>query len=188
MKWVYLIVLAVVAVLICALWKKSAGVSKSETADTDKNSLSEEYVLQNGRLTVVENGKAVWQSPKGWWVDDFVLTDSTNDGATEINLSVWKRGSYGTSKPFWVKENDQSFKNHFFVFRLKNGQVQPFWQSSNLDAPNCRFTIKDVDGDGQNELAVIEGKYSIGRFCKGKYYAVWRWNGWGFTNIFRTVL
>ena len=104
----------------------------------------------------------------------------------EINLWVWKSGDYGNSKPFWVKENDMSVKNHFFVFDFVSGTMKPIWQSSNLDTPNCEFKITDADGDGKNDLVVIEGDYSQKPMCSGNYVAVWKWNDWGFSNEWRS--
>ena len=79
-----------------------------------------------------------------------------------------------------------SIKNHFFVFNWDNAQIKPIWQSSNLTVPNCRIEIDDIDGDKENELVVSEGEYSENIECKGNYLAVWKWNGWGYTNIWRS--
>lgn len=158
---------------------KREEVFKQEEVDLNNNSIKEIYTLNNGRLTVVEDSKVIWQSPSEWWIDDFVIADSTNDGFLNLNLSLWKRGNYGSSKPFWVKENDMSIKNHFFVY---NKDLKLIWGSSNLDKPNCEFIIKDIDEDLKNELVVIEGEYAKNRQCNGNYIAVWRWNGWGFSN------
>jgi poly-gamma-glutamate synthesis protein (capsule biosynthesis protein) len=162
-------------------------LSKTETGDLDDDSVLENYKLENGRLTISENNQVIWQSKEEWWIDDFVLADSTNDGIKDINLSVWKAGDYGPSKPFWVDENDPSVKNHFFIFDLINGEIKSVWQSSNLDAPNCKFDFSDLNHDGKNELIVIEGSYSVDNIeCNGEYAAVWQWNGWGFTNEWRS--
>jgi len=101
-------------------------------------------------------------------------------------MSLWKSGDFGTSKPFWIKENDMSVKNHFFVYDLVNGKIKPVWGSSNLTAPNCEFKIADVNGDGENELIALEGDYADKPLCKGNYVAVWKWNGWGFSNEWRS--
>ena len=162
-----------------------AKIKKLTIADLNKNSLDEEYYLENGSLKISQSSKTLWQSPSDWWIDDFVLADSTNNGVVNINLSVWKPGSFGQSKPFWVEENDMSIKNHFFVFSLENEEVKPIWQSSNLAIPNCEFLLEDIDGDNKNELVVIEGNYND-EFCQGKYVAVWQWNNWGFFNQWRS--
>ena len=161
-------------------------ISKKEDADLDDNLIKETYILEDGQLKITENSKILWQSPSDWWIDDFVLADSNNDGVTDINLSVWKPGDFGPSKPFWIKENDMSIKNHFFVFDLVRGVMNPIWQSSNLAVPNCGFTFADIDGDGKDDLVTIEGDYSQKFECKGNYVAVWKWNGWGFSNEWRS--
>jgi poly-gamma-glutamate synthesis protein (capsule biosynthesis protein) len=160
--------------------------SRKEQADLDNNLIQETYTLENGRLTIDEDSKTVWQSPDDWWVDNFALADSTNDGISDINLSLWKAGNFGESKPFWVEENDISVKNHFFVFDYVNGVVKQIWGSSNLGVPNCEFKIMDIDGDGKNDLIVVEGDYSQEPECKGSYVSIWKWNDWGFSNEWRS--
>jgi hypothetical protein len=145
------------------------------------------FLLQDGVLRVSKDSKTVWETPDQWWADDFVLADSDNDGQAEINLSVWKSGDFGPFKPFWIKENDASVKNHFFVFNWENGEARAQWQSSNLTAPNCEISVRDINGDGQNELVVIEGDYQDWPACNGQYAAVWRWDGWGFENDWRSA-
>ena len=162
-------------------------ITKQERADLDNNSVSENYNLANGQLTITENEKTIWQSPSDWWIDNFVLADSNNDGITEINLSLWKSGSFGASKPFWIEENDVSVKNHFFVLGFSDGSIKQLWGSSNLPEPNCEFKIADVDNDGKNDLVVLEGDYGQKPQCIGNYLAVWKWNGWGFTNEWRSA-
>jgi poly-gamma-glutamate synthesis protein (capsule biosynthesis protein) len=159
---------------------------KIEQADLDNNLVKETFFLDKGRLTIQEKGETLWQSPTEWWIDDFILADSNNDGIKEINLSLWKAGNFGSSKPFWVEENDMSIKNHFFVLRFKNGAVEEVWGSSNLSEPNCEFKIVDIDNDEENELVVIEGDYSEDFKCNGNYVAVWEWNDWGFSNQWRS--
>lgn len=164
------------------------GVSTSnqEWVDLDNDSIPENYDLENGKLTITENEKMIWQSLSDWWIDSFVLADSNNDGVVDINLSLWKSGSFGTSKPFWVKENDMSVKNHFFVLDFSGGSIKQVWGSSNLAEPNCEFKIADVDNDGKNDLVVVEGDYSQMPKCSGNYVAVWKWNDWGFSNEWRS--
>lgn len=160
---------------------------KKISKDLDKDSLEETYILSQGKLKVIEDGKVIWETANNWWVDDFALNDSNNDRKIDINLSVWKAGNFEKSKPLWVKENDLSIKNHFFVFDFsEEGEIKPVWQSSNLSNPNCEFTFADVDEDDKKELVVIEGEYNEDFICEGKYTAVWEWNGWGFSNEWRS--
>ncbi|MBU0648941.1 CapA family protein [Patescibacteria group bacterium] len=164
----------------------AAAADKLIKLDSDKDGVAEEYLLKNGRFRVKESYKIIWQSPQDWWVDDFALADSTGDGKVDINLSVWKSGSFGASKPFWIEEDDPSVKNHLFVYDYINNEVVPIWQSSNLDQPNCEFDFQDIDNDGNEELVVIEGEYAEDFICEGKHVAVWQWNGWGFSLVWRS--
>jgi len=166
--------------------KNGGIISKQELADLDNDSVPKNYNLENGRLTITENEKMIWQSPSDWWIDNFALADSNNDGIVDINLSLWKSGSFGTSKPFWIKENDMSVKNHFFVLGFSGGSIKQVWGSSNLAEPNCEFKIADVDNDGKNDLVVVEGDYLQKPKCAGNYVAVWKWNDWGFSNEWRS--
>jgi poly-gamma-glutamate synthesis protein (capsule biosynthesis protein) len=174
------------AVIYDKALKNKGIIFKQEQMDLDNDLISENYILENGRLVVVKNSKIIWQSSNNWWIDDFVLADSNNDGIVDINLSLWKSGNFSTSKPFWVKENDMSIKNHFFVLDFIGGAMKQVWGSSNLGEPNCEFQITDIDNDGKNDLIVIEGDYSQKPKCNGNYLAVWKWNDWGFSNEWRS--
>lgn len=158
-----------------------------QSADLDTDLAIENYQLVNKQLTISESQKIIWQSPIDWQVDSFFLADANNDGLVDINLSVWKAGDFGTSQPFWVKENDMSVKNHFFIFNLVDDQAKALWQSSNLEKPNCEFMLADIDNDQENDLIVIEGEYLDDTSCQGKYLAIWKWNDWGFTNQWRSL-
>lgn len=153
---------------------------QSHQSDLDGNGILEEYTLRDGRIMVRDGSSLIWQSPEDWWIDYFFLGDADNDGRPELNLSVWKEGSFGLHKPFWVKEEDTSVKNHLFIFRLEKGNFKPVWQSSNLDRPNRHAVLIDLDGDGENELVVNEGSYTD----PGKReITLWKWSGWGFSRI-----
>lgn len=154
--------------------------------DVSNDGIPENYVLDSGRLTVTQENEELWQTPTEWWVDHFELADATRDDQVEITLSVWKSGSYGASKPFWVSEDDSRIKNHLFVFGFVDQKIQPIWQSSNLHQPNCKFAFTDINEDNMNELVVIEGEYTDDFTCSGKYLAVWTWREWGFYNDWRS--
>jgi hypothetical protein len=156
--------------------------NKRVSRDGDNDGVSEDHALVRGYLSVKESGKQIWKSPGEWWVDDFEIADCDNDGKNEIVVSLWKSGSFGTSKPFWVKENDMSIKNHMFVYEYTDNSIRLAWGSSNLPYANEGIAFADVDNDQKNELVVIERKYVDDGI---RHVAVWKWNGWGFSNEWR---
>lgn len=176
----------IIFIVHCLIREEKWLKNREERADLNGNMVDEVYTLAKAKLIVVEGEKIIWQSPETWQVDNFVLADVNNDGVIDLNLSLWKEGSFGASKPFWIKENDLSTKNHFFIYDLVGDEVKMIWGSSNLGVPNCEFAIADMDNNGQNELLVIEGEYKNNTFCDGEYVALWQWNGWGFTNNWRS--
>ena len=89
---------------------------KERHYDLDRDGSPEVYSLQDGKLKVTDGSRLIWQSQDDWWVDDFFLGDSDNNSIPELNLLVWKAGSFGPHKPFWVTEEDYSVKNHLFIF------------------------------------------------------------------------
>ncbi len=148
--------------------------------DLDENGITENYTLKDGCLVVRVGTKIIWKSPENWWIDDFFIGDATNNGKPELCLSVWKEGSYGPYKPFWVDKDDTSVKNHLFIYRIEDSTLKPIWQSSNLDYPIINASLMDIDGDGENELVVKEGSYTD---PNQQEISLWKWDEWGFKRI-----
>lgn len=146
--------------------------------DLDNDGIMEKFMLKDGKIEIRKDNKLIWYSPEEWWVDYFFIGDADNDGINELCLLVWKVGSFGPNRPFWIEEEDTSFRNHLFLFKLIDGEIKPVWQSSNLDKPNFYATLVDYNDDGKNELLVIEGSYTDFKLRKR---TIWQWNGWGFS-------
>ncbi|MTI85235.1 MAG: VCBS repeat-containing protein [Firmicutes bacterium] len=153
---------------------------KHRQFDLDGDGTPEKISLQDGEITVQIGSGFFWCSPRDWWVDYFFLGDADNDGTPELNLLVWKQGSFGPQRPFWVKGEDKEIKNHLFIFRLEKGDIKPVWQSSNLDMPNHWAALLDINDDGENELVAVEGSYTNPGKRK---VTIWKWNGWGFSRL-----
>ncbi|MFA5990860.1 MAG: hypothetical protein WC794_01270 [Candidatus Doudnabacteria bacterium] len=161
------------------LWLKSkTSIQQTQTHDSDGDGKNEDYILQNGKIKILQNGQTLWQSPPEWWVDSFAVADSDNNSQQELNLSVWKIGSFGPIKPFWFIGKDDGISNHFFVFRLVRGDFNPVWQSSALTRPNCSFEFKTQNN--QTLLYTREGQYTSDYSCTPLSESIWEWNGWGF--------
>jgi hypothetical protein len=116
-------------------------------------------------------------------VDEILNGDFTNNGNEDIAIYLWKKGNYGYSLPFWIEENDNSYKQHLFVYeKLDRLNYRSVWNSSNLPYINQKTILADIDKDGLNEIAVIEQPYN----APYKTIAVWQWDNWGFKNIWRS--
>lgn len=192
---------------------KNDNLTMRMAGDLDGDGLIEEYLLENNRLTVTENGHIIWQTEEEWSVDSFALDDVTNDGGTKLVISLWKVGSFGAIKPFWHDGEDDSYKNHLFIYKFKEKAFRPVWCSSDLDNPIISFEIKDINGDGLNEVIVKEGVYlsQLGaqsgqdsqtgrasqssqdsqtgqclgdlRIADSPQITVWRWDEWGLSRV-----
>ena len=180
-----LLLLPAAVLLLSGSW--NPGSVLCATGDLDGDGTAEEYFLTDNVLTVKEGARELWKSPQNWRVDSFALGDADNDGKVDLVFSLWKKGSFGEIQPFWHTKEDADYKNHLFVYKLQENTFKPVWCSSGLDRPILSFAIRDVNGDGLNELVAEEGQYkkSIG----GRYApdpdglmrtAVWQWEEWGF--------
>jgi len=172
------------------MWDKEAGDFKKEdlavinlikpnpgnlyrrlTSDLNQNGLIETLELKAGSFSIEENGQSLWSSPDNWWVEDFSLADSNGDGFSDINISAWRQ--------------DQAMLNYFMIYSLLDNKVSLIWESEALEAPVCRFLIRDFNEDGTNDFAVLEGDYNEQPECLSRNLAVWSWNGASLKNIWR---
>ncbi|NMB70417.1 CapA family protein [candidate division WWE3 bacterium] len=158
---------------------------KNIITNLDKDTDYENILLKNGQVQIISGKQLLWTSPENWWVDDVIVEKSLNDERTLVNMSVWKEGNFGKSKPLWETEDDNSIKNHMFVFALENKMLKHIWQSSNLPVPNCKIEFRDIEGDGSVELIAYEGDYQNAPLCTAAHIAVFRWKEWGFYNQWR---
>lgn len=90
-------------------------------ADLDGDGVDEAIVLRDRHLVVRAGGKGeealpgapgeaadgapgavLFETPPEWQVSDAFAADFDGDGAVELAFLLWKRGNYGSSRPFWV--------------------------------------------------------------------------------------
>lgn len=186
LKWaIAIIVLAAILGMAASFMIKPA--AQILYKDTDGNTCREKYVLENQQLLVFENGEEIWHSPQEWHIKQIKLADADNNQQEEVLLVLWKKGSYGKSKPFWFTGTDNEYSCHLFVYKILAGKMKEVWCSSALEFPIINLEVKDTNGDGRNELNVTEGPrtgfaYAL-RQCFIQQESKWIWNGWGFERV-----
>jgi hypothetical protein len=126
-----------------------------------------EIVRRQGDIVeILQDGRLAWRSPPEWKVRDFALGDPNQDGRYEVMLAVDK--AEGTSQPF--------------VVGYRGGTYHDLWGGSPVQAPILEVELGDLDGDGLEELAVIEAAPG----GSARFLTVWRWHGWGFSLVWRS--
>ncbi|MCI0650169.1 MAG: CapA family protein [Chloroflexi bacterium] len=125
-----------------------------------------------GRVTVYQAGQAAWQSPPEWWVVDVALGDPNDDGRGELMLAIWQvdAAGYERSQPY--------------VVGYRGGAYKLLWGGRPVVDPIQELELGDVDGDGVQELVVLE-ELDGG---PGRAVAVWRWAGWTFSLVWRSPI
>lgn len=120
------------------------------------------------RVTVYEGETAVWQSPSSWRVVDLALGDPNDDGRFEMLLAILKPDADGheRSQPYIVGH--------------RGGEYQLLWGGRPVQAPILAVELGDVDGDGAEEMVVLEEQGD------GQTISVWRWQGWNFSLLWRS--
>jgi poly-gamma-glutamate synthesis protein (capsule biosynthesis protein) len=144
----------------------AGGVFWSGAIDLTGDGLPEIIRRQGQAVEILQDGRLVWRSPPEWQVRDLALGDPNRDGRYEALLAVDK--AEGTSQPF--------------VIGYRGGIYRDLWGGSPVQAPIREVELGDLDGDGLEELAVIEAAPD----GSGRYLTVWRWHGWGFSLIWRS--
>lgn len=144
-------------------------------ADIDYDNQKEKIVLENNILQVYKDNQEIWQTDPSWVVANVIIDDLNQDGEIEINFSVEKkRGRYRKNKEF--KESDEVV-SCFYIFKWRNNKLEPAWLSSPIDNAIDKVLVLDINQDNKKELVVLE---------KEGHLSVWSWNGWGFSNNFKS--
>lgn len=125
--------------------------------------------------------KLIYKSLSEYNVKEIFCDDFNNDGKNEVAFSLWKKGNYGSSKPFWVKGNDDSYRMHFFLYKIGENSIKPLWHSSNLKSENIKiWPIKNVKNN-RTAFLTFEKNYSCNSNLDCGYnFKIWMWKSWGF--------
>jgi len=157
-------------------------------ADLDGNGITESIVHTNHSARLEEDGRTLWQSPIDWQVSQAAFTDLNRDGKDELALLVWR--------PFepWLIDRMLPRGGRIDTFQDAGGQscqlilmgwklgaYREVWAGSPLVDPLQQFAAVDLDGDGWQELSVLEGRYNDRLGTPAWSLSLWKWNGFGFS-------
>jgi hypothetical protein len=136
--------------------------------DLTGDGIPEQVQLVNEQVVVYQDGVEVWRGLPGWQVVDLALGDPNDDGRGEMLLALWKQDAGGLRG------------SHPFLVGYREGAYRILWGGSAVADPLREAEIGDVDGDGLQELLVLEEQ------GRNQDVAVWRWHGWGFSLEWRS--
>lgn len=138
---------------------------KTEAADLDGDGTAETLTLEGRSFTARRGEALLFETPEEWQTADLLHADIDRDGTEEVLLLVWKQGSYGDYRPFWVEENDSDLSEHIFIYKCDPDRLRPVWMSSALDLPVRDWT---ADAEGRLHLTAPDGSEQAAA-----------WEGWG---------
>ncbi|MCR5006416.1 MAG: hypothetical protein K6A77_11005 [Clostridiales bacterium] len=125
--------------------------------------------LKKRCLTISDpQGKQLWTAPDDWKVSQVWIRDIDHDELDEVVFLLWKKGSFGDHKPFWIEENDENWSQHIFIYdwdHERKDRLKPLWMSSAMGIQAAK-----VQMDEQDRLLITtpEGKRTT-----------WYWESWG---------
>lgn len=156
-------------------------------ADLNGDGQSERLALAGRRATILAGEKLLWQSPSDWEVTQTALTDLNHDGVLEITLLVWR-----TFRPWpvdrWLPHgglisgfhDGQGNSCQLILIGWRGDSYGELWAGSALARPVTHFAAADLNGDGAQELAVLQGRYASRGSTPPQALNIWIWNGFGF--------
>jgi poly-gamma-glutamate synthesis protein (capsule biosynthesis protein) len=151
----------------------NGGIFTDGAIDLTGDGRAEPVQLRDGRLNVLAPSGSgpvvVWQSEASWRIVDVALGDPNDDGRAELLLVLWKPDADGQPR------------SHPFIIGYREGIYRTLWGGSAVNRSLREVELGDVDGDGVQELIVLEEE-APGR----RTVAVWRWHGWGFSLLWRS--
>jgi poly-gamma-glutamate capsule biosynthesis protein CapA/YwtB (metallophosphatase superfamily) len=149
---------------------RGSGLFRSGQIDLNGDGNLETVRLENGRVSVFEGDRLGWESLPEWRVLDVALGDPNDDGRAEMMLVLLKSDKNG------------KLASHPFVIGHRGGIYRQVWGGSALAIPIQEVELADVDGDGKQELIVLEEQNS-----GMKTIAILKWDEWVFRLFWRSA-
>lgn len=146
------------------------GRFSSSQIDLTGDGKPETIRLADEKISITAAGETVWTSPAEWQVLDLALGDPNDDGRAELLISLRKPDRQGI------------LRSHPFIVGYRGGMYKLLWGGSALSSPITEVELGDVDGDGTDELVVLEEQAGVSRSV-----SVLDWHGWGFLLKYRSA-
>lgn len=186
--WAAAAVLAAAALFLCLWsgWREGLFLPRWAVWQTREFSCAGgEYRLRlkDRAVRITRGERILWESPEEIKVQDALSCDIDHDGAEELILLCWRIGRYGSSRPFWVKEDEKDWSQHIFVYEYEGDTVRAKWMSSYLGTDVAEFSSCDVPP--RERPAAVEGPPRQCLLLKDPDggSSRWIWDSWGFTKI-----
>ena len=128
-----------------------------------------QLLLSKKRVSVTAEGETVWRSGRELRVQDVLWCDVDRDEESELLLLCWKRGRYGSSRPFWVEEDEKTWSQHIYIYDWNAGEPKPVWMASDIGLEAASWTFDEV-----RRLVITD---------RTGEQTAWDWVTWGLSRI-----
>lgn len=168
-------ILVMILILFCLWWKGlflPSWINWKETEvteDFDQDGKPETLTLQKKRLILKRDGKTLYETPERWKIVSISIGDIDQDNVKEILALAWRHGDYGAYRPNWVKHDTIQWREHLYIFEVKDNQIKAQWMSSKL---NPQIKSLRLNKDGSFTCVSPENQKSV-----------WQWHGYGVYRI-----
>ncbi|MCR4789403.1 MAG: CapA family protein [Lachnospiraceae bacterium] len=142
------------------------------------------FILKNRKLFLEkEDGSTVALLEDGYMISDFLIYDMDGDGDEELVALLWKKGRYGKSSPFWIKDDKSKWSQHIFIFDIRKDNEKILvskWGTSDNGREVRRWRVltdeenrKFKKNPAINTLLIedVNGEVTL-----------WAWESWGLKN------
>ena len=154
------------------IWKERTIHSLFSWNDPSIPAASEEPCLVkliDRRVTVESQEGILFESPDTLWVQDVLVSDADGDGERELVLLCWRQGHYDRARPFWIREADQSIRQHIYIYDWKENGFYQRWLASDILIDVYDWYIDSMDLFHLTEPDGTESR--------------WVWDSWGLTRV-----
>ncbi len=146
----------IVITLFFALWNNGAFLPNwvawkryATEMDINGNGATEEVILTNRHLTIIDDEGDHCVTPNEWLVSDVNVGDINGDGTPELIVLFWQRDQEGATYRLPLSPTGEGFSQHLLVFDYENDEIKPIWMSSPL-----RFDVKEARLESNGSLSI----------------------------------